>query len=135
MVTHWKNDEIYFIINKTYFSSLKAFIFTFYDRRKQKFPFYKSKKSYWLTKCLTNSYIYLNIYILQETCKNLIYIYIYIQACIYIYIYIYIMLKGKMKSQYVIGMLLWVSCFCIHQAYFYIFCLSKNKENKITHTT
>ena len=54
---------------------------------------------------------------------------------IYIYIYIYIMLKGEMKSQYVIGMLLWVSCLYIHQAYFYVFCLSKNKENKITHAT
>ena len=40
-----------------------------------------------------------------------------------------------MKSQYIIGMLLRVSCHCVHQAYLYIFCLSKSKENKITHTT
>ena len=40
-----------------------------------------------------------------------------------------------MKSQYIIGMLLSVSCLCIYQAYLHIFCLSKSKENKITHTT
>ena len=41
------------------------------------------------------------------------------------------MLKRKMKTQYVIGMLLWVSCLCIHQAYFYIFCYLKIKETKL----
>ena len=39
---------------------------------------------------------------------------------------------GKMKSQFFIGILLWVSCHCIHQAYYllYIFCLPKISKNR-----
>ena len=41
----------------------------------------------------------------KHSAHNILFIYIYIYN-IYLYIYIYIMLKGEMKSQYVIGMLL-----------------------------
>ena len=62
--------------------------FIFYNSRKHKFPFCQSKKRSWLTKCLANSYIYLNIYNPLETSKNLVYIYIYV----YMY-YLYYLIK------------------------------------------
>ena len=42
---------------------------------------------------MSNSYIYLNIYILQGTFKNVIYIYIYIYKYICLYLCMYYLIK------------------------------------------
>ena len=57
------------------------------------------------------------------------------------YIYVSILLRGllrgwgvgrgrRMKSQSFIGMLLWVSCNCIHQAYYLLYIFRQPKINK-----
>ena len=80
--------------------------------------------------CWKSSIIYI------YACSNLhIYIYTYIYIYnMYIYIYIWYIYDRENKKQFFIGMLLPVSCHCIHQAYylFYIFCLPKINKSRNT---
>ena len=80
-------------------------------------------------------YIYIYIYI----CIYIYYIHIYIMYIYIIYTYIYNIhiynmieslqsarlvehnIIGEMKSQFFIGILLWVSCHCIHPSYIHIY--------------
>ena len=81
--------------------------------------------------------IFVSLYIYMLYVIYVIYTYVYIY--IYIYIYIYYIHTGEMKSQFFIGMLLWVSCHCIHQEHYllYVFCLpeiNKSGNTKVCST-
>ena len=82
---------------------------------------YKDKNVYSILTVLS---FYISIFLSIYICYMLYMFYIYIYIYIYIHIYIYIY-TGEMKSQFFIGMLLWVSCHCIHQEHYllYVFCL------------
>ena len=66
-------------------------------------------------------------------------LYIFGIKYIYIYIYLYIYIIGEMRSQFFIGVLLWVSCHCSHQVYyllqiFYLPKINKNRNTEVCST-